>query len=279
MNKIFLFILFIMVLAGCERYDDVDIDIPYKPKIVTYCFLQTSSTEVQVAVARSQPVFNTTPKPGAEPEPEYITDATVMLQQNFNIYFLEYDTASKLYQVSLPSAIKANEHYKLTVTSGSETSTGSTTLPGKVNANVQVKFDSTLQSEGLYQYSATITCTPTDPGKHYIELYPILFYDDSITEPDLMGSTTISKVTELNQGQSVTKTFYSTVSINGVSPARLELMIVNCDEAYAKNTYSIFSSPLFSPFQDPAITYTNMSGGIGLFGSYNPETRYTFNLK
>lgn len=280
MKRGILYILFLLVFAGCERYENIEIDAPYKPKIVTACFLQGLSNEVQVAVTRSQPVFNVEPKPGFESAPEYIKDAKVMLQQGFNIYFLDFDSVTNFYQASLPSTINAGEKYELTITSGNETSKGSTTIPGKVNAAIQMKFDSTLQSDGLYQYQATITCTPTDPGKHYLEFYPILFYADSSMA--LMDPGMFTKITELNQGQSVTKTFYSTVSMNGVPPVRLELMIVTGDEGYAKNSKGVFDITGgfgFSPFIDPAITYTNMSGGIGITGSYNPETRYTFNLK
>lgn len=269
-----------MAIAGCERYDDLEVDIPYKPKIVTACFLQGLSDEVQVAVTRSQPVFNVEPKPGFEPAPEYIKDATVILHQGFNVYPLHFDSTTNFYYALLPSTIQAGQKFELTVTTGNETSEGSTIIPGKVNANVQMKFDSTLQYDGLYQYRATVTCTPTDPGKHYLEFYPILYYADSSMA--LMDEGTFATITTLNQGQSVTKTFFSTVSMNGVPPVRLEFMIVNGDEGYAKNSKSVFDLTGgfgFSPFIDPAITYTNMTGGIGITGSYNPETRYVFNLK
>jgi hypothetical protein len=96
------------------------------------------------------------------------------------------------------------------------------------------------------------------------------------------GGTTTT-LTEVKQGQTVHKTFLpQEIKDPGIYPERLELIEVNCDEGYGKNILSItnlFGGISLSPFSDPTITYSNMKGGIGIMGSYNPETTYYFQLR
>jgi hypothetical protein len=282
MNNIISYIILITLFAGCERYDDVEVDVPYKPKIVTSTFLRAQTTLVQVAVTRSLPVFNAEQTSGMESSPEYIKDATVMLQKGSETFFLTYDPDQQIYLFDLPSPIQAGERYELTVTSKNETSKGSTTIPGKVNIQAQLAFDSILQEDGSYQYLATLSFTLHDKGKHYLDFVPVLVYNDSSSNIDMMYTQGFGTITELTQGETATKVFVSSINAIGMSPQRLDLYVANCDEPYSRNanrSVDLIGGVGLIPFLDPVTTYSNMSGGIGIMGSFNMETKYTFNLK
>jgi hypothetical protein len=185
-----------------------------------------------------------------------------------------------LYVATLPNAIQTGEVYSITVTSGSTESKGSTTIPGKVSTNTHIQFDSILQYDDTYQYRVVMTTKLLEAGKHYLDFFPVLVYEDSTR--DLMYAEGISTISELNQGQTVTKTFVSSFSSFGAAPIRVDLTVVNCDEGYGKSTLRIldlFGGINLSPFTDPGITYSNMTNGIGIIGSYNPETQYSFDLR
>jgi hypothetical protein len=270
----------LMLLTGCERYEDVEIDVPYKPKLVTACFLQAQSSTVLVAVSRSLPVFNNQSKPWGEDNIEYVTNASVVLQRGSTKYYLTYDTAQKLYQADLPVAVQSGEQYELVVTSGDNTSRGTTIIPGIVNTNSSIKLDSSLQWDGSYLYTATLNATLVDPGKHYVDFMPVIVYVDSSNE--MMYTQDIGVIKELNQGETISRTFKTTQGIVGRYPIRIELIVMNCDEAYARNTnrvVDLMSGIGGIPFSEPAVTYSNMSNGIGTFGSFNPETRVNFYFK
>jgi hypothetical protein len=278
-----LFILILMLLVSCERYDDVEVDIPYKPKIVTTCLVQSGSNQLQVAVTLSQPVFNRETTPGAENSPTYITDAIVTIQQGSNTYTLVYDENENLYLFDLPSPILAGQAYDLTVTAGDKQSTGFTTIPSKANTHTTLQFDSVLLYDETYQYIARASTKLLDPGKQYLDFYPVIVYSDSSRSLMYTEGGTTTTLTEVKQGQTVHKTFLpQEIKDPGIYPERLELIVVNCDEGYGKNILSItnlFGGISLSPFSDPAITYSNMKGGIGIIGSYNPETIYYFQLR
>ncbi len=271
--------MLVMLFGACERSEEIEVAAPYKPKVVVSCFLQGQSNVLLVAVTQSQPVFNVEPTPGLEPTPAFIKDASVTIQQGLNRYILTYDTIENLYRLDIPDEIQGDEQYALTVTSGNNVVTGTTTIPGTVNVNLKLQFDSTLQSDQTYQYRATIACTMLDAGKHYIGVYPVLVYDDSSRY--LMYTEGIDRIIEIAQGETATKTVVSSFSAPGIAPVRMEVIIATCDKAFAKNSNRVFDllNTNFSPFIEPAITYSNMSGGIGVMGSFNPETRYSLNLQ
>ncbi len=279
MHKIGVLFFLTLFLVSCERYEEIEVDAPYKPKVVVSSFLQSKSNMLFVAVTRSQPVFNVEPLSQLENTPTYIKDASVTFRQGANSYTLLYDTIQNVYRMDMPTEIHAGELYELTVTSGNETVQGTTTIPESVNADLKLQFDSTLQWDGTYQYRATIKCTLLDAGKHYILLYPILVYSDSTT--NMMYTDGIGKIMEISGGETVTTTFLSSFSAIGVTSERIEVAIVACDKAFAKNSTNVldlFGSNI-SPFTEPAITYSNMTGGIGVIGSVNPETLYRLNLR
>lgn len=268
-----------ILFVSCERSEEIEVDAPYKPKVVVSCFLRGQSNVLLVAVTRSQPVFNVEPTPGVESTPTYIKDAFVTIQQGLNHYTLTYDTTENLYKMDIPGEIHAGEQYELTVTSGNDVVKGTTTIPKIVNVSLGLVLDSTVQWDGSYQYRATISCKMLDAGKHYIGLYPILVYSDS--SKYMMYAEAMDRIIEIAEGETTTKKFVPSFSSTDITPVRVEVIIATCDKAYAKNinrTLDLFGSSI-SPFIEPAITYSNMSGGIGVIGSINPETRYTLNLQ
>jgi hypothetical protein len=275
--------LLCFVITSCERYEDIEVDAPYKPKLVASCFLQADNNELRVSVTRSKPYFGEVESPETS-QPDYVTNATVELSQGGNRYTLTYDSNENQYVYMMPtSTIGAGQNYSIDVSGDGKHLTGTTQIPGKLNTQIKVLFDSIPFGDGTYQYRVTITCTLLDAGSYHVQLFPMMVYADSMRYPMYLENFGLNRIETLQQGQSLTRTFLSSFSASSIPPVGVEAIVLNADEGYARNEAHIYESMMAgagSPFVEPAITYSNMKGeeGIGVIGSFTIASQYRINF-
>lgn len=278
MKKYILYIVSLMLLVSCEKYSEVDLDLPFKNKLVAVSFIEEGSNMFQLALTRTTPVQNT----AYLYEPNYITDAEVTLHTPGQSYALTYDTATKVYETTMPAEFfEEGKNYRVSVAQGGETIHGNTHIPGLVTPFASVVLDSVFQYD-TYTYFAKISCGITNPGRHNIKLGALMVYSDSSVVPMLQANLVTKPISRLRSGEQTTQTFQSAFSSEFISPVRIDVIIMVCDDVYATYINSLNGVDMSSsgvPFGEPYIMYGNMSNKIGVMGAYRYLPSYSVPLK
>ncbi len=267
-----------MLFVSCEKYSEVDLVLPFKNKLVSVSFIEEGTNVFQLALTRTTPVTGS----AYLNEPNYIGDAVVTLETPGRSYVLNYDTATKFYEATMPSEFfEEGKTYQVSIAQGGETIQGSTRIPGLVTPFASVVFDSIFEG-GTYTYFAKISCGIQNPGTHYISVGALMVYSDSSVVPMIPASVLTKPVSVLKNGEQTTQTFISAFSSEFVPPVRIDVLITVCDEAYALYNNSLNGIDLGSsgiPFGEPYIMYGNMSNKIGTIGAYRYLPLYSVPLK
>lgn len=278
MKNFILYLIFIMLLVSCERYSEVDLELPFKDKLVAVSFVEEGSNTFQLALTRTTPVQSSM----YLQEPNYMTDAAVTLKTPDRSYLLNYNTETKFYETTMPAeSFEEGKTYQVSIEQGGETIYGSTAIPGSVTPSVSLVLDSVLES-GTYTYLANISCGIKAPGTHYIAFNAFMVYSDSSIVAMLPLNQVAKPVYVLKNGEQATKMFQSAFSSEFVPPVRIEVSVMVCDKAYALYNNTLNGIDLNSSgisFGEPSILDGNMSNRIGVIGSYRYLPSYGVPLK
>lgn len=267
MKKVKLYTAFLALLfVACERQEDVDMNVPFKRKLVAAVFIGAGDNEVLANINYTSPVF------GAPSVIDFqsIPGVSGFVNNGVERFLFGYDTIDKQYKAFPTTPVMVGQTYEASFTDGNLQTKGKTTVPQPVSVDIAVQFDSILLSDFLPSYFANITCTLKSANPAYVKIVPFLVMDDSITSI-LMTTQQYAPISLLQPGQSFTAKYYAEVAINGLQPAKISCLIVSCDEAYAQYANATQSADYSSilPGSEPSMVYSNMSNNIGVIASYN----------
>lgn len=279
-NNVLLF-CFTLLLVACERYEFVDVNLDFKSKTVASLVVKADSAEVSLMLSQTTPIVGASNKQEAQ-DPSYITDAEVYLINRNVRYPFVYDTVAKRYFADLlGTTIKSGERYDLKVVTSTETVTGYTQVPEVPSIQCTI-FPESVVKNGIDYTQVRISYTLLYPASANILLTPILVANDS-SEIPLRILNFEKQVVKIKRGETVEQVFesYDYFPLPGYIN-RLKLKITSCDDAYSQyyNKYtSIDFGDLSSPFGQPQITYSNLSNGIGVMGSFVLADEQSFPMK
>ena len=105
----------------------------------------------------------------------------------------------------------------------------------------------------------------------------IIFSDSSNT---IMFENTFNESKISSKNQSIQRKLYTYKPNEFVYPVRIEVIGINCDEAYTKyyNNTTPFNFYNILPINEPTIAYSNMSNKIGVIASYCASPVQVFNI-
>lgn len=277
MKKTLFYIAIVMfVLSSCERQEDVDLNVPFKRKLVAAVFVGAGDSMVRASLSYTTPVFGTVPAI----DPERADGAGGILFYNGVQAIFTYDSAAHEHTVyTAPHQAAAGDTYQVIFTDNRESVSGTTVVPNPVELDMRLKFDSV--TGGSFQvYQAEITYTLKSSAPAYVKILPILMLDDSMSIIP-MYTEVLKPMVLLHPGQSVTSRFIASASFNGWYPLNIRCLVVACDEAYAKYANATQGGDLGSifPGSEPSLVYSNMSNQIGIIASYNICGEQVFSLK
>jgi hypothetical protein len=263
-------LLLFLTCVSCQREETVDLEIEQKSKLVPAVFIGVGDTTFSAIVGRSTKIIGDMEESNSTQMVTTATGSITNLSSNIS-YTLTYDEDNFKYFVNAaPETVKAGGQYKVQFWEGDESVEGMTTIVDAVKASVSMKFDSTLDLAGNQVYSALFTCTSGSSGLHYIRLYPMIIYSDSSA---MLMSDYANKqdIKGLQEGQSYTHQFSSMFSSPSIFPVRVQVMVIACDEPYARyyNAARAINYNEISPLSEPSFIYSNMSNGAGVIASYN----------
>lgn len=266
--------IFLLVLSSCERTENIDAEIPFKSKLIVASIINADDSVIRVSVSR------TTPYIGAVPRSEFpaMMDARVLISGSAGSINLIFDASEQLYLgTASPSTIKSGETYKIEVWQNNEYVTGSTVIPDSSTSVSSMLYDSLLSS-GYTTYRARFRCTNTGAHLSNIYLYPFMVYSDSTRYPMMFQQA--DRIRKLAPCEMMEQEYYGIFASEFVYPVRIELMTYVYDPVYTRYLNQVMNMSMSgasgNPFAEPYIQYSNMSNGIGVFGSYRLINRESF---
>jgi Domain of unknown function (DUF4249) len=279
MKKIYAIIfMFSVSLVACET--DADIEIPAQdPKLVVSSFLNPGVEFQYLKVYMSDPIFD-----GSTVDNTLmINNANVSISDGVQNVSFGYDFNVDSYVLPRTDMnIDYNKEYTITVSYDGKTVKSTIKTVSNVPLILdEVKIDSILEDDpfgGSYTtYLGYVKWQdpPNETNYYCLELYGLI--------KNINGDTTRISMSD----------FYSTVYIsddgkNGSSmnatieayqytPEQIgngyvgyELLLTKTDEHYYKYFKSLQNYGGDDPFSEPSLIYSNISNGLGLFGSYSP---------
>lgn len=267
-------VLVSFMAVSCVRENDVNLDIPQKRKLVAAVIIGAGDSSVSAMLTHSTPVLGT-PVPM---EASYVSNGSGELSQGSHTWPFFYTEKNMSYTATPdPGTIRAGQEYTVRLSDDIESVSGSTIIPLPVSTSVTMKFDSTVDSEGIAIYSAVFTCTSLSQGSFNIRLLPLLIYTDSSAYP-MTNIFLKQDIPSLQKGQSFSTTFISILGSGPGTPrpAHIKLLVLSCDDTYRSYYNSTNGAGMddLGPIIEPSIAYSNMSNGVGVVASYNVSETY-----
>ncbi|MDQ3108824.1 MAG: DUF4249 domain-containing protein [Bacteroidota bacterium] len=278
MKKIFYIpsLLLLCLFSSCEK--DADVELPeVKPKLVLAAFITPQDTLLTVDVTRSQPIFqsynvNTSAA---------VTDATVIMSGNSGSVQLNFDPDHQRYQApasALP--IIPGNTYTLTVTTPlGESAHAETTVPYHNGVTgFSVDMQDSLTGDPFYsELHTTLTYYVTDYGgeENNYRFFSAILVRDTLTNDTISVRFINQLFTDGNRdGQQIQSTLdggWSDYDPAGSSRKVIGydywMFNVNNDYYQLHNSFNNYAGS--DPFSEPTLIYTNVFGGLGVFGAAN----------
>jgi|GEM_PF-486670 len=298
----------LVILSSCETLVGIVPESrigKQKAQLVVHCYLSAADTLIKVFVSRSTPVFSDKP---ANPlvEDALVTlgdgsrEETLRYDPTLQVYTLLPEALG---------GIRAGKTYYLKVSRGDEVLQASTTIPQEPPAISSYQVDSSYTSGGIFgDYDTTLAVRYTwkdIPGSgHYYRTSGRALVELAYREYDLEGNMVIKEglawvplswdrsfgrrdlQSDINEDGHTMESPLGRVTarratfVDGISrdhsdkPSRvlsmtLELLLT--DEVYYRYHRSVEQNEdaAENPFAEPALLYSNVSGGLGIFASFN----------
>lgn len=263
----------IFALTSCES--DATVDIPEtKPKLVVASFISPQDTQVVVRVKRSSPIFqsynvNTSAS---------VANATVQLTDGSTTMQLVYNSTDEYYGVSTTLfPITAGTTYTLTVTTPEgETASAQTTVPGVAPAVLNMTYSYVLEDSSSFHvsrhYTFDASWTDFSGQADRYRLIPIQLVKSSISPADTFqlraGESLITDAN--NDGGTIENKIevWTHESQGSDTIVGYDFYLIRSSAEYYLYHESLFNYNSGDPFSEPSLIYTNITGGLGVFGAY-----------
>lgn len=272
-------------------------------KLVVQSFISPQAARITVVVTESVPLFGEST--GAL---NIIRNATVRISDGSREATMRYDSAGSSYSIDRTRFnIVAGKTYQLAVSDGKRSVQATCTVPGKT-ASIKSYVIDTVYSENAFNPDTTITVKMTwddIPGEaNFYRLRSFLELEYTIVEssgPENYKERRVRNRFNVDWDRSVGRNDYrSDVNLDGTvfsSPTgrftlptptsyqdedgkvhivypkskviSLTFEVDNTDETYFKYHRSLQLRNTDNPFSEPALIYSNVTGGLGCFAAYN----------
>jgi Domain of unknown function (DUF4249) len=260
--------LSLSMLQSCVT--DADVDVPkVDPKLVIQGFLSPQDEIIQIRVSKSKPVFGI-----YDEDSYYIENAVVRLMSNTDTTILEYDSQLQTYSVSqLDYPIEGGRTYALEVSApGLKSVYATTTVPTLTPDVSSADYVSTQNFEGgnFGEYSTTfeynVQWMDNEPGESFYRLILGLEGTGSGSEPVDLLLTDV-----LNEGEVISKNVFVGTWYSDINPEQepFGIYLLTVDENYYRYHLTTNSIGGDDPFTEPVQVYSNITNGLGCFGSFN----------
>ncbi len=278
---VLLSLLVLGLLTGCEK-DAVGVKLPKQgPKLVITSYISPQDTLIWVTVSNTQPVFGII-EAGSD---QRIEDAHVTLSDGNQQIKLLFQTKQRAYAVDpalFPIKPGTTYYLEVQVPDGRQVK-ASCTVPKDTVTISQVRLDSAISDNrnlGPMRYDLTFQWTDisgvpnyyrtgaeaTNYSENYWDYWahkgkagqiinPIYAIEEFQTDKDADGVSLNTRKTKF-YGWKIPR------------PFKVFVYVMNADVHYYKYHYDLYNYQEDNPFAEPALFYTNIEGGIGIFGAY-----------
>jgi len=282
----FLFICLLTALMSCESDVENMESLQVASKLVVTSYISPQDTLLTVRLQKSQPAIG---KVMTE-EQRKVKSATVTISNGRSVVALGYNPATDSYEADAKVwPIVAGETYHLVVvTSDGIRAEASCTVPETTDIMItDINAVSRIEENGwsgpVQKYSITLEWLDAPDVTNY---YRTLAYKE-YTIADSYGNThTYKDELYFVNGASGLKNdvrtaagllvsdkmeYYQYGDLPTSGPTLIHAILVVSDRPYYLYHESLQKQASFdgNPFAEPSVMYTNIEGGIGVFGGYN----------
>ena len=274
-------LVLLIISPSCEKDVTEDFDLGSKNQLVLRSFISPQDLLVVVKLRRTQPALGRT---FAEKELQ-VSDATVAITDGVRTAQLSYDAKNNLYSVPASEfPILAGKTYTMNVSAqnGSKLSAQTTVpLQSQITINSYILREESKANRGNFTY-LTYNWSDAAGVENY---YRPLAYR---VGPAGSGSSLQPRKEEFYYERTVSA-FVSDANLDGQEmvsnelisssqssddfprPYKLYLNLLVTDKSYYLFHRSLLTQQNGeeNPFAEPTLVYTNVQGGLGVFGSYN----------
>ncbi len=268
-------------LTSCES--DATVDVPEtKPKLVVSSFISPQDTQVVVRVKRSKPIFqsyNVNTSASVANASVSITNGSTTMQLNYNSTGEYYGVSATLFPIT------AGTTYTLTVTTPEgETATAKTTVPGVAPAAMNVSYTYVVEDSNSFfvsrHYTITINWNDFSGQSDLYRVVPVQLVKSVINPTDTFqlraGEFLISDAN--NDGGTIQDKidFYNHIAQGSDTIVGFDFYLMRSSPEYYLYHESLLNYNSGDPFSEPSLIYTNITGGLGVFGSYQQLKKRVF---
>ena len=278
--KLFFIPVITLLLYSCEK--DANVKLPdIKSQLVVTSFISPTDTLITVNVSETRPLYT----PSNNSNNGTINNALVYISNGINSVVMTYDNFRASYSInSSVFPILAGHTYFLSVATpdgrmvNAETTVPSGPVPVTATSYYEVINHGNENGALPGQIYIILQLNLNDPSgiKNYyrtdirgFEINP----DTVLAHANMYGF--MKEHLETDEGQdgkiiAIEKSIYNAFSTDS-DLKFFEIKLLNCNYsyyAYNKSLLNTISSGGDNPFSEPTIMYSNINGGLGVFGAY-----------
>ena len=279
--KKYIYIIATMLFASCEKTVENVIIPETKPKLVVYSYISPEDSIISAFVSMSVPIFDNSQNTSRD-----VTDAKVIISdgEGHSAQLLYTDMIFGYHIPASTFPIVAGKIYHLNVsTPDGKSVDASCTVPLTNNNTLQfVSLDSTINEYNYKEYSLRVNFRDTPNQQDYYRIYPIAQsgYNDTVGMSSISyqkmyfnyGNENVDDINKDGQTFSYTLNYSVTTDPQFANDNILEcfkIYLFHVDTDYYEFHKSISNYQGDNPFSEPALIYSNMNGGYGVFAAYN----------
>jgi hypothetical protein len=277
-KNIFKYLAIVSIALGVGCTKDVDIPLPeYIPTLVIHSYISPMDSGVTVYVNMSRSAYNTSYN-----DLNNVTNATVKISDGTTTKTLTFypspakDEYAYYYIDSSVFRIEAGKTYTLHVTTpDGKSASASTLVPGIVPINsLDYRIELGPFSDSIYKMNFTFT-DPIGQDDYYKFGTYILVVDTVMNE--LRYSSTNEDYANYfsSDGKVITESRDAYGAGGFFMPE--EVRMIDFRLMHVSREYYLYHQSIQfgggGPFAEPMVPFTNVTGGVGVFGSYNYENR------
>ena len=269
------YLLCLFLISGCIT--ETEIVLPaVPPKLVISSFISPELPQVEVLVAKSFALVS--PENNARFNP--VTDATVWLSDGIDSVLIPYIHSDSLYKTSNYPVFPGKTYWLRVTAPGGFAARATCTVPVKVNQSLSARIDSAgfgqQNPDGTYSLELRWQDLPGEGDLYRAE--GLMQLDNSGQPGVTTGRLSLSFIDEPQvrdlgadgrtwQIKSDIINNYRESQRNGTLQF-MEAHLYTTDRAYYDYHKSLYSYNLTNSFSDPIKLYSNVKGGLGIFGAY-----------
>ncbi|WP_164891013.1 DUF4249 domain-containing protein [Botryobacter ruber] len=286
-NKLVVWLLALFILPACE--DDVSNlpNVDMSPRLVVNSYISPQDTELKVQLQMTQPAIGKI----KTPEELKVRNATVNLSDGTKTVSLAYDLETDAYKtsaanlpvvagktyflnVSTPGGYKAEASCTVPITSGiaitdlDYNSSVPDWSPQSLDHRLSYKWTDAPNTANYYRTLGYILIRQPDFNGNIQTMKQPFYLSDDETKTyiaDQKTSGSLLKSPEFNTNT------YDGIGRPGETEYEIHALLIVCDKNYYQYHHSVLTASRTegNPFAEPTFVYSNIKGGLGVFGAYN----------